>query len=113
MKFTPPKKLKDLAGLIRAKFIGDPNILITGMNEIHRVEPGDMVFVDSPKYYDKALNSEATVILIDKEVDCPEGKALLISNDPFRDFNKLIDTFVFFKKRSEERRVGKECRSRW
>jgi UDP-3-O-[3-hydroxymyristoyl] glucosamine N-acyltransferase len=54
-----------------------------GMNEIHVVEKGDIVFVDHPKYYTKAF-SAATVILINKKVDCPEGK--LISEDPFSDF---------------------------
>src|SRR5690606_25856685 len=63
------------------------------MNEIHVVQPGDIVFVDHPKYYDKALQSQATVILINKKVDCPLGKALLISDDPFRDFNKLTHYF--------------------
>jgi UDP-3-O-[3-hydroxymyristoyl] glucosamine N-acyltransferase len=37
----------------------------------------------------KALNSAATIILINKKVDVPEGKALLISEDPFNDFNNL------------------------
>jgi len=63
------------------------------MNEIHVVTAGDIVFVDHPKYYDKALQSEATIVLINKEVDCPEGKALLISDDPFRDFNTLTKHF--------------------
>jgi UDP-3-O-[3-hydroxymyristoyl] glucosamine N-acyltransferase len=58
------------------------------------VKPGDIVFVNHPKYYDKALNSAATIILIDKEVDCPEGKALLVSDDPFRDFNKINTHFT-------------------
>jgi UDP-3-O-[3-hydroxymyristoyl] glucosamine N-acyltransferase len=49
---------------------------IYGMNEIHVVEKGDIVFVDHPKYYTKALNSAATVILINKKVDCPEGKVI-------------------------------------
>jgi UDP-3-O-[3-hydroxymyristoyl] glucosamine N-acyltransferase len=62
---------------------------IYGMNEIHVVEKGDIVFVDHPKYYTKALNSAATVILINKKVDCPEGKALLISEDQrFQPINK-------------------------
>ena len=52
-----------------------------------------MFFVDHPKYYSKALNSAATTILINKEVECPEGKSLLISDDPFRDFNKLTKHF--------------------
>ena len=64
------------------------------MNEIHVVETGDIVFVDHPKYYDKALKSAATIVLINKEVECPEGKALLISDDPFRDFNNLSKYFT-------------------
>jgi UDP-3-O-[3-hydroxymyristoyl] glucosamine N-acyltransferase len=67
------------------------------MNEIHVVTSGDIVFVDHPKYYDKALASKATVVLINKKVECPKGKALLISDDPFRDFNKLTAHFKPFQ----------------
>jgi UDP-3-O-[3-hydroxymyristoyl] glucosamine N-acyltransferase len=66
------------------------------MNEIHVVTPGDIVFVDHPKYNDKALQSAATIVLINKEVECPAGKALLISDDPFRDFNTLTRHFMPF-----------------
>ena len=89
MKFKTVKTLKEIATLIDAKFVGDQDFIISGINEIHVVEPGDIVFVDHPKYYDKALESAATTILINKEVKCPEGKSLLISDDPFRDFNKI------------------------
>jgi UDP-3-O-[3-hydroxymyristoyl] glucosamine N-acyltransferase len=58
--------------------------------------------VNHPKYYDKALNSPATIILIDKEVDCPEGKALLVSDDPFRDFNKINTHFTRIYNFTEE-----------
>ena len=93
MKFKKPQTLKEIATLINTDFIGDDNFEILGINEIHVVEKGDIVFVDHPKYYDKALNSAATTILINKKVDCPEGKALLISEDPFRDFNKITKHF--------------------
>jgi UDP-3-O-[3-hydroxymyristoyl] glucosamine N-acyltransferase len=89
MKFKKSQTLQQIAKLIDAEFIGDDNFKISGINEIHVVTQGDIVFVDHPKYYDKALNSAATTILINKEVDCPEGKSLLISDDPFRDFNKI------------------------
>lgn len=89
MKFKDPQTLKAIADIIDCKFIGNANHTVLGMNEIHVVDPGDIVFVDHPKYYDKALNSAATTVLINKEVDCPEGKGLLISDDPFRDFNAL------------------------
>ena len=89
MKFKTVKTLQEIATLIDAKFVGDQDFIISGINEIHVVEPGDIVFVDHPKYYNKALESAATTILINKEVKCPEGKSLLISDDPFRDFNKI------------------------
>lgn len=94
MTFQHPQTLKAIAALINARFVGNENFPIFGTNEIHCVRPGDIVFVNHPKYYDKALNSAATVILIDKEVDCPKGKALLISEDPFRDFNKINTHFT-------------------
>ena len=89
MKFPNVLPIKEVAAIIGCEFVGDENFPVHGMNEIHVVEPGDIVFVDHPKYYDKALQSAATIVLINKEVECPQGKALLISNDPFRDFNKL------------------------
>ena len=33
----------------------------------HLLEPGDLVFVDHPKYYDKCINSDASFIIINKE----------------------------------------------
>ena len=97
MKFPKSYPLKDIAALIDCDYVGDAHFPVSGMNEIHVVEPGDIVFVDHPKYYDKALNSKATVILINKNVECPPGKALLISNDPFADFNKLTRHFRPFQ----------------
>lgn len=96
MKFHKEYSLKSIASLINCPFVGDPHFPVLGLNEIHVVTPGDIVFVDHPKYYDKALQSAATVILINKEVPCPEGKALLISDDPFRDFNVLTRYFKPF-----------------
>ncbi|MCD0469856.1 UDP-3-O-(3-hydroxymyristoyl)glucosamine N-acyltransferase [Flavobacterium sp. JAS] len=97
MKFPKIHSLQEIANLLNCEFIGDQNFPVLGMNEIHVVEPGDIVFVDHPKYYDKALQSAATIVLINKKVDCPEGKALLISDDPFRDFNTLTKHFRPFQ----------------
>lgn len=100
MKFSKPHSLQEIAEIINCPFVGADDFPVLGMNEIHVVEPGDIVFVDHPKYYDKALQSAATIVLINKEVDCPEGKALLISDDPFRDFNKLTNHFRPFQSAS-------------
>jgi len=97
MKFPKTYTLKEISEIIACDFVGDENFPVLGMNEIHVVEAGDIVFVDHPKYYDKALQSKATVVLINKEVECPDGKALLVSDDPFRDFNKLTRHFKPFE----------------
>lgn len=100
MKFPQKHTLEQIASIISTDFVGDAAFPVFGINEIHVAGPGDIVFVDHPKYYDKALNSAATVVLINKRVACPEGKALLISDDPFRDFNKLTTFFKPFEKSS-------------
>ena len=96
MKFPRQQTLEEIARIIDCDYIGNAEFPVLGMNEIHIVQPGDIVFVDHPKYYDKALNSKATIILLNKKVDIPEGKALLISKDPFNDFNKLTNHFKPF-----------------
>ena len=94
MKLNAPYRLDDIASIIGCQYIGNPSHQVTGINEIHLVESGDIVFVDHPKYYEKALNSAATTIIIDKETNCPEGKALIISANPFDDFNALTRHFA-------------------
>ena len=102
MTFKKPQTLQSIAEIIGAKMIGEADFPVLGTNEIHMVKNGEIVFVNHPKYYDKALNSDATIILIDKEVACPEGKALLISEDPFRDFNKINTHFTRIYNFTEE-----------
>lgn len=98
MRFPRAYTLKEISEMMgQRKFIGPDSFEVTGINEIHMVEKGDLTFVDHPKYYDKALNSSATTILINKEVDCPEGKAIIISENPFDDYMKLVNHFRPFQ----------------
>lgn len=89
MKFENPYTVSELALWLGRDYAGADQ-QITGINEIHMVEPGDITFVDHPKYYDKALHSKATIILINKDVEVPTGKSLIISEDPFADFVRII-----------------------
>lgn len=90
MRLTQPVTAADLAQRLGARLLGDGSLEITGINEIHHVEEGDLSFVDHPKYYAAALNSAASAVLIDREAECPEGKALLVVPDPFSTYNKLV-----------------------
>lgn len=96
MKFNTPVRLQELAQSLNCPFTGDPELIVTGINEIHVVQPGELTFVDHPKYYKKALSSKASVVLIDREVDCPPGKGLIFSKDPFTSFKQLIERQINF-----------------
>jgi UDP-3-O-[3-hydroxymyristoyl] glucosamine N-acyltransferase len=97
MKFPIPKSLESLATLTASTVIGDGGMTVSGINEIHKVEAGDITFVDHPKYFDKALNSAATFIIINKKVEAPAGKALLFCNDPFLAYNTIVKHFRKFE----------------
>lgn len=93
MKLQVPINVADLAGRLEAKLIGKDDNLVLGINEIHKVRQGDLTFVDIEKYYKASLASEATVILINKEVPCPSGKTLLVVEDPFEAYNSLVKKY--------------------
>ncbi len=97
MKLKDPISLQECAGWLNCTFSGDANAMITGINEIHKVEAGDITFVDFQKYYNAALQSAATFVIINKEVECPAGKGLIFSDDPFRDYIRLVNRFSPFE----------------
>jgi UDP-3-O-[3-hydroxymyristoyl] glucosamine N-acyltransferase len=98
MKFTNRLTVNQIIEIMNSEVTvkGDLNNLISGINEIHSVEPGDISFVDHPKYYDKVLNSNAIAIIIDKDVEVPEGKTLFICNDPLQRYLDIVHHFVKF-----------------
>jgi UDP-3-O-[3-hydroxymyristoyl] glucosamine N-acyltransferase len=94
MKFPQPVSIKSIAELIGAETIGSAAFPAYGINEIHKVEEGDLCFVDHPKYYDKCLSSAATHIIINtKDVELPEGKNLLVVDEPFEAYLKIVNHF--------------------
>jgi len=111
MRFEKPVPLSQIADLIHAELAGNITASATGINEIHKVEKGDLVFVDHPKYYDKCIHSAASFIIINKKVDFPGEKALLIVDEPFEAYLKIVDHFKPFKPSgkmiSETARTGK------
>jgi UDP-3-O-[3-hydroxymyristoyl] glucosamine N-acyltransferase len=96
MKLPAPVSIKWIASLINAELLGNENAEATGINEIHSVEEGDIVFVDHPKYYSRCLNSAASFIIINKKTEVPEGKTLLVVEEPFDAYSKIVKYFNAF-----------------
>lgn len=93
MRFEKPIPLPEIAQLIGASIIGNTQQRASGINEIHKVEEGDLVFVDHPKYYQKCINSAASFIIINKETDFPPHKSLLLVAEPFEAYQKIVAHF--------------------
>jgi len=95
MKFPAPVTLEWIAELIDAEIVGNASAQAFGINEIHMVEEGDLVFVDHPKYYNTCLQSAATHIIINtkKDVSVPAGKNLLVVHEPFEAYLKIVNHF--------------------
>ena len=93
MHFPAPVSVSWIAELIDAEIIGNQQGDATGINELHKVEIGDLVFVDHPKYYDKCIHSAASFIIINKRMDCPSNKTLLLVGNPFEAYCKIVNHF--------------------
>ncbi len=111
MQFPSPVSVLWISDFINAKMLGEKNAYASGINEIHKVKKGDIVFVDHPKYYETCLNSDATCIIINDERPVPEGKTLFVVDDPFEAYLKIVNYFRPFvaseKMISATAKVGK------
>ena len=93
MRFDRPVPITQIARLIGAEIIGESEGVATGINEIHKVEEGDIVFVDHPKYYKTCIDSPATFIIINQKTEFPPHKALLLVDQPFEAYLKIVEHF--------------------
>ena len=93
MRFENKVPLTEIATLIGARIVGEKDREASGINEIHKVEEGDLVFVDHPKYYQKCINSAATFIIINRQTDFPTHKSLLVVDDPFEAYQKIVSHY--------------------
>lgn len=90
MQFPHPIPVRELAQRFGAQLIGDETLAATGINEIHKVQPGDIAFSDAPKYFAKTLESAATILLLNQAAECPPGKAILVVEKPFDVYDALV-----------------------
>ena len=101
MKFPQPIPVRQLAQRLNAlRIIGDDTLHASGINEIHKVEPGDIAFSDVKKYFEKTLRSAATVILLNEVAECPPGKVILVVEKPFDAYDSLVREYRPFERLS-------------
>ncbi len=98
MKFKTPIPVRELAERLNAsQIIGDDTLEATGINEIHKVQSGDIAFSDVKKYFSKTLNSAATILLFNEPAECPPGKVILVVDEPFECYDSLVRAYRHFE----------------
>ena len=60
--------LDELATKLNGELIGDGQILITGVAGVESAEHGDLLFAESPRFFQAALSGRASAILVDSEL---------------------------------------------
>lgn len=91
-KFT----LAELASLTDSRLVGDPSHTITGVNSLDEALENEASFLANDRYHDSLKRSKAGVICTSSEV---ERKNLLISKDPSKTFQKIVELL------SEKKRI--------
>lgn len=86
-------KLRELAALIDARIVGDPETNIQRMATIDQAQPGDITFLANPKYLPLLATTQASAVIIGTEVDAPKELNLLQCANPYLAFAKIL-TFL-------------------
>jgi UDP-3-O-[3-hydroxymyristoyl] glucosamine N-acyltransferase len=85
--------LKELAEKTKTELVGNPELEISGVADLESATVSDISFLANPRYAAQMLQSDAGCIVISKTADSISGKNFLLSDDPSKTFQELIELF--------------------
>ena len=97
MRLKEPVSVQDLAWFVGARLIGSGEVQVRYISDIYKIQKDSLIFVDNPMYYNRAIYSAASAILLNEELECPPDKALLVVKDPFEAYNALAKHYAPFR----------------
>jgi UDP-3-O-[3-hydroxymyristoyl] glucosamine N-acyltransferase len=83
------KKLKELAQWVDGAVVGDGEIEISGVAAIEEARTGEITFLANPKYLPKLAETQASAVIVSKEVTHEKRPLLCVSN-PYLAFAKIL-----------------------
>lgn len=83
--------LAELSALTGAQLVGDEAQVVTGVNTLEEATIDDVSFLGNPRYLEAMRKSKAGLICIGPEMELPEVKNFLISNNPSLTFQKIVE----------------------
>jgi len=89
-------KLRDLAGQLGCRLEGDGDVDITRVAGIDQAQPGDITFVDNPRYVSHLASTNASAVIVAADLAIPAGArfAAVRSKTPYVDFARAVTLFV-------------------
>jgi UDP-3-O-[3-hydroxymyristoyl] glucosamine N-acyltransferase len=94
MKQQPSYTLKELAEHTNTSVEGDPAIVISGVADLESATEDTISFLANPRYFVQMQNSKAGAIVLSKSVSRPSGKNYLLSENPSRAFQQIVELFA-------------------
>jgi UDP-3-O-[3-hydroxymyristoyl] glucosamine N-acyltransferase len=86
--------LRELAELLGARLVGDPECLITGINTLDEATSADLSFLANARYLDAMKRSKAGAICVDSSAPLLPNCNYLISDNPSATFQKAAEFFL-------------------
>lgn len=90
-------KLRDLAVLVDASIVGDPETEILRMSTIDQAQQGEITFLANQKYLPLLSSTRAGAVIIGVGVEAPAGLNLLRCANPYLAFAKIL-TFLHVRR---------------
>jgi UDP-3-O-[3-hydroxymyristoyl] glucosamine N-acyltransferase len=85
-------KARELADLLGAVLVGDPEVEVTGVAPLDRAADGHVSFLSNRKYLEAARRSSASIIIAADGESLP-GRTLLLCKDPYLAFAQVVRRF--------------------
>lgn len=91
------RKLGEIASYLQGELVGNPSIEITGIAGIEEARAGDLTFLANPKYKAFLKKTQASGVIVGKEVE--KAKVPLIRHqNPYFAFSQAMELFFETKK---------------
>lgn len=87
------KTLHELAQLLDAKLIGEPQCEITAVSPLNKAQKGAVSFISDPKYLEHLEDSHASALIVSPKVADSISGNLLVMDDPYLGYAKISQIF--------------------
>jgi UDP-3-O-[3-hydroxymyristoyl] glucosamine N-acyltransferase len=82
--------LAEIARLVGGEVSGDGATLITGVAGIKEAQPGDITFLANPKYLPLLEQTQASAVIIGRDVEATSRRPVVRADNPSLAFTKVI-----------------------